>query len=171
MRELILVVRGTAVRCSVERERDQFVVRVDGVTHRLGLSDLEHGMFRLSSAGRSHIVRTARGEAGNFLHIDGCTVEYVCPTTPGVPGSPSRGATSEVLAAPMPGAVTQVFVGPGDEVRRGQPLAIIEAMKVEHVIRAPRAGSVRAVHARAGDQVDAGVVVVEMSGSGDEATR
>jgi len=159
------------VRCSVDRQRDQFVVRVNGITHHLRLLEAEHGLFRLSSAGRSEIVRTARGETRNFLHIDGYTLDYERSATPGAPGSASRTVTPDILAAPMPGAVTQVLVKTGDHVVRGQPLVIIEAMKMEHVIRAHRAGSVRAVHARAGDQVDGGVAVVEMMEDVDEAPR
>ena len=171
MGEVVLVVGGRAVRCSVDRQRDQFVVRVNGITHHFQLLDAEHGLFRLSSAGRSQIVRTARGETRNFLHIDGYTLDYERSATPGAPGSASRAVTPDILAAPMPGAVTQVLVKTGDRVVRGQPLVIIEAMKMEHVIRAHRAGSVRAVHARAGDQVDGGVAVVEMMENVDEAPR
>jgi 3-methylcrotonyl-CoA carboxylase alpha subunit len=63
----------------------------------------------------------------------------------------------------MPGAVTQVLVGEGDTVTAGQPLVIIEAMKMEHVIRAPRAGRIHAVHVRAGDRVEGGIPVVELT--------
>ncbi|HET9001285.1 MAG TPA: biotin/lipoyl-containing protein [bacterium] len=171
MREVVLVVGGAVVRCSVDRQQDQFVVRVNGITHHLHLLDAEHGLFHLSSAGRAQIVRTARGETRNFLHIDGHTLEYQRSATAGAPGSGSRAVTPDILAAPMPGAVTQVLVKTGDRVVRGQPLVIIEAMKMEHVIRAHRAGSIRAVHARAGDQIDGGVGVVEMMENVDEAPR
>ena len=171
VREVVLVVGGAAVRCSVDRQQDQFVVRVNGITHHLQLLEAEHDLFRLSSAGRTQIVRTARGETRNFLHIDGYTLDYERSATPGAPGSASRAVTPDILAAPMPGAVTQVLVKTGDRVVRGQPLVIIEAMKMEHVIRAQRAGSIRAVHARAGDQVDGGVTVIEMMENVDQAPR
>jgi len=129
------------------------------------------GFIGLASDGRSQIVRTARGETENFLHIDGYTLPYTRLTGPGVSASASAPAVPDVLTAPMPGAVTEILVQPGDTVVRGQPLVIIEAMKMEHVIRAPRAGSIRAVHAHRGDQVDGGVVMVEMTGSADEAPR
>ena len=62
----------------------------------------------------------------------------------------------------MPGVVTRVFVAAGDDVTKGQPLVALEAMKMEHVIRAPRDGRVRAVPARAGEMVGGGVALVEL---------
>ncbi len=58
------------------------------------------------------------------------------------------------LTAPMPGKVVAVRVEIGAKVTKGQPLVIVEAMKMEHTIVAPADGIVEAVHARPGDQVD-----------------
>jgi len=66
------------------------------------------------------------------------------------------------LAAPMNGVVTRVLVEPDDEVVPGQPLVAVEAMKMEHLVRAPRAGRVKAVHAAAGAMVQGGTVLVEL---------
>ncbi len=169
MSEITLVVQGTPVRCSVEREQDEFVVRVGGATHRLRLCHVEPGGFTLSSEGRSRIVRIARGHARSFLHIDGHTLAYT--VAPAGPGPGPRRPAENALTAPMPGAVTQVLVKEGDEVSRGQPLAIVEAMKMEHIIRAPRSGSVRAVRVRPGEQVEGGAVVVEIVERSDEPPR
>jgi 3-methylcrotonyl-CoA carboxylase alpha subunit len=62
----------------------------------------------------------------------------------------------------MPGTVTRVMVIVGDEVKKGQPMVALEAMKMEHVIRAPRDGIVRAVAARTGEMVNGGTQLVEM---------
>ena len=68
----------------------------------------------------------------------------------------AREALSGVPLAPMPGVVVAVSVADGDRVARDQPLLVIEAMKVEHTIRAPCAGTVDAVHFAVGDRVDEG---------------
>jgi 3-methylcrotonyl-CoA carboxylase alpha subunit len=70
------------------------------------------------------------------------------------------------LEAPMPGVVTRVLVSAGDAVRQGQPLVAIEAMKMEHVLRAPRDGRVRAVAVRKGEMVNGGAAVVELEEAG-----
>ncbi|MEZ0260403.1 MAG: acetyl-CoA carboxylase biotin carboxylase subunit [Alphaproteobacteria bacterium] len=58
------------------------------------------------------------------------------------------------LTAPMPGKVVAVRVQLGDNVKKGQPLIIVEAMKMEHTITAPSDGIVQAINANVGDQVD-----------------
>jgi 3-methylcrotonyl-CoA carboxylase alpha subunit len=57
------------------------------------------------------------------------------------------------LTAPMPGKVIAFLAAPGQVVKLGQPLAVLEAMKMEHTITAPRDGTVQALLYAAGDQV------------------
>jgi 3-methylcrotonyl-CoA carboxylase alpha subunit len=66
------------------------------------------------------------------------------------------------IKAPMPGKLIDVFVKAGETVEKGQKLLILGAMKIEHTMKAPKAGVVRAVHAVAGDQVADKAVLVEI---------
>jgi len=66
------------------------------------------------------------------------------------------------LTAPLPATVTAVHVEPGKTVSRGDPLVVLEAMKMEHVVIAPEDGTVAAVHCRAGDQVEEGAELVRL---------
>ena len=68
------------------------------------------------------------------------------------------------LTAPMPGRVIQLLVAPGEAVRRGQPMIVIDAMKMEHTIAAPRDGIVAAVHYAAGDPVEEGAELIALAG-------
>jgi len=63
----------------------------------------------------------------------------------------------------MPGKVVRVLVREGEEVREGQGLAVVEAMKMENAIRAPRDGRVTRIAAKLGDMVSPGVTLVELS--------
>jgi propionyl-CoA carboxylase alpha chain len=67
------------------------------------------------------------------------------------------------LVAPMPGVVVRVLVEPGAAVEAGQPLVVLEAMKMEHTVAAPVAATVGAVRVQPGQQVDAGAVLVVMT--------
>ncbi len=80
------------------------------------------------------------------------------PATTGAAGS---------LAAPMPGVVVRTEVAPGARVTLGQPLLVLEAMKMEHVVGAPHDGVISSLLVRAGDPVDAGqaLAVLERAGS------
>ncbi|HET7531491.1 MAG TPA: biotin carboxylase N-terminal domain-containing protein [Mycobacteriales bacterium] len=64
------------------------------------------------------------------------------------------------LVAPMPGSVVRVLVEPGTAVETGQPLVVLEAMKMEHTVAAPANGVVGEVRVQAGQQVEAGAVLV-----------
>jgi 3-methylcrotonyl-CoA carboxylase alpha subunit len=72
------------------------------------------------------------------------------------------GRHADAVGAPMPGKVTQVLVGPGDVVRRGDVVVKLEAMKMELAVRAPREGVVRSVACREGELVQPGVPLVEL---------
>lgn len=67
------------------------------------------------------------------------------------------------LIAPMPGLVVRVHAAVGDLVQVGQPLVAIEAMKMENELRAPAAGTIRAVHAKPGAPVEKGSILVEFA--------
>jgi len=71
--------------------------------------------------------------------------------------------TSKMVLSPMPGLVVSIDVREGQEVRAGEPVAIIEAMKMQNIIRAERDGVVKAVSASAGDSVAADEVLVEFA--------
>ena len=74
---------------------------------------------------------------------------------------------SSMLRAPMPGSIVQVLVEEGDRVRARQPLVVLDAMKMEHVIEAPADAVVKRVECREGDTVAEGDLLVELA-IGDE---
>jgi propionyl-CoA carboxylase alpha chain len=68
---------------------------------------------------------------------------------------------SRLLLAPMPGLLTKLDVTIGDTVEPGQPIAVMEAMKMENILRAPKAATVKATPAKAGDSLAVDQVIVE----------
>ncbi|HZT96888.1 MAG TPA: acetyl-CoA carboxylase biotin carboxyl carrier protein subunit, partial [Chloroflexota bacterium] len=72
------------------------------------------------------------------------------------------GAGRGTIRAPMPGTVVSVLVSEGDAVEAHQPLAILEAMKMEHVMEAPHPGVVRSINARQGDMVLGDATLMEV---------
>ena len=73
-----------------------------------------------------------------------------------------RGGAHESLTAPMPATVIQVNVAPGADVKRGDVLVLLEAMKMELPLRAPVDGRVKAVECRAGELVQPGATLIEL---------
>jgi len=72
-------------------------------------------------------------------------------------------ATDGQVRSPMPGKVTQLFVKAGDAVTKGQPLLVLEAMKMEHALAAPFDGTVEAVAVALGAQVSEGALLVKLA--------
>ena len=68
---------------------------------------------------------------------------------------------SRYLLCPMPGLLTALHVGAGDKVEAGQPLAVVEAMKMENILRAEKAGVVAKVEAKPGESLAVDAVILE----------
>ncbi len=75
----------------------------------------------------------------------------------------AAGSTADFLTAPMPGKIVQVLVKPGERVTRGMPLAVMEAMKMEHTLSAPGDARVESIDVAQGDQISEGAVVVRFT--------
>jgi propionyl-CoA carboxylase alpha chain len=73
----------------------------------------------------------------------------------------ARADTSKTLLCPMPGLVVSIDVEPGQDVKIGEALAVVEAMKMENVLRADRDVKVRTIHARKGDSLAVDAVIME----------
>lgn len=84
------------------------------------------------------------------------------PAAPVPAAAPRAPASSDnVVTAPMPGIVLSIGVKEGDEVDAGDPILILEAMKMENEIHAPRAGKIKKLHVSAGAEVQSGAQLVE----------
>ena len=75
----------------------------------------------------------------------------------------AAGAATDRIVTPMPGKVIQVLVKAGDKVKRGQALAVLEAMKMEHTLSAPADETVESIGVSQGDQVAEGAVVIRFA--------
>ncbi|MEO8218846.1 MAG: biotin/lipoyl-containing protein [Acidobacteriota bacterium] len=105
------------------------------------------------------VVPFARRGGKIWLMLRGQTIE--AEVTPGRPRPrPRHGQQS--MTAPMPGAVLKIFVAPGDVVSKGEPLIVLEAMKMEHQISAPYDGTVTAIDCAEGDLVQPGVDLIRI---------
>lgn len=74
----------------------------------------------------------------------------------------AAGGEASVVRSPMPGRVVRVLVSPGDVVKKGSPLVVVEAMKMENELKAPKDGTVRKVQVGPGALVEAKATLVEL---------
>jgi len=106
-------------------------------------------------------VRCVVAQAGDdrWVWVDG-VVHHLKVTSAGRGGA--HAASDDNLLSPMPGLVLKVFVQPGERVQRNQVLVVLEAMKMQYEITAPREALVTEVQVREGQQVDGGVPLVHL---------
>jgi propionyl-CoA carboxylase alpha chain len=150
-------IHGDLVQASVDGTDFQSVV-LHACT--AGLVDLQvDGVRRRVSIYRDGMTRYAESALGASTLIEQ-------PRFPDIDAQAAAGS----LTAPMPGTVVRVEAQPGDIVRAGQVLVVLEAMKMEHPVRAPRDGMLTQLQVSAGQSVDQGTVLVVLGsedGSGE----
>lgn len=154
---------GKQYEVDVELTEGGCVVRgADGKAYTLELEKRSDGSRRVVTPWGELDVQAAR--RGNELWADlsgrrlQATVERARASGAGSAG----GASAGTLRAPMAGKLLSVRVKPGERVSAGQPLLVIEAMKMENEIAAPIGGVVRSVAVSAPAAVDKGAVLLEL---------
>ncbi|MET3761321.1 acetyl/propionyl/methylcrotonyl-CoA carboxylase subunit alpha [Sphingomonas sp. UYEF23] len=103
--------------------------------------------FKLTTRGASHVARVLPA------HVAPYAQHMITKIPPDL---------SKFLLCPMPGLLMRLDVGAGDKVEAGQPLAVVEAMKMENILRAEKAGTVKSVNAAPGDSLAVDAVILEM---------
>ena len=134
-------------------------VRVEGIDELVDVRRLGDGTYRVWIEGHLFEVVVARGTNTDWGCVDGRT--YCWPRGPQHDDAPHDTGDAPI-AATMPATVTAVTVTAGQTVARGDTLVVLEAMKMEIPLRAPRDGRVTAVRCEEGDRVDAGEPLVEL---------
>ena len=105
---------------------------------------------------RSGWTLTTRGAAHKAVVLPGHVAPYLAHMIEKVPPDMSR-----FLLCPMPGLLTQLHVAPGDKVEAGQPLAVVEAMKMENILRAEKSATVKAANYKPGDSLAVDAAILE----------
>jgi len=137
---------GLAMEFGGRTDRLQFVPR-GGAVFDMCLGDAPERVS-VAWSGRDLNLSTPRG---------GCKLHWIDPFVADV----AEAAAAGRIVAPMPGTVTRILAQPGAGLRRGAPLIVLEAMKMEHTLRAPADGRVKALKCAVGDFVQEGTELAD----------
>jgi biotin carboxyl carrier protein len=155
-------VDGRTLRVLVRGKDGHYTVTLDGKDLEVDLCDTGSDFVSLLIEGRSHEAGLVK-RAGGYAVVLADDVIYVdlAAAAGGEAPAPKKIATGPLrINAPMPGKVIRLLVGPGDQVAVGAALLVVEAMKMENEMRAPRAGRVRETAVREGQTVETGALLV-----------
>ena len=159
-----LLIDGRAGEWGLEQGRDgSFVLLQDGQRWPLAVSAGQGGWHAVQlGPQRLGLAVYASGRGFSVHGPDAAaTVEWL------EPGAAPAEARAGQLSAPMPGRLSVFLVAPGEAVVPGQPLAVIEAMKMEHTIVSPCRGTVAALLYAAGDPVEEGAELLQVTAAQD----
>ncbi len=142
-----VTVDGQPIDIDGEWQADNLILTamVDGAPLSVGVAR-KGAAWKLTAHGASHLVEVYPPHIAQFRHY---MIEKVPPDM------------SRFLLAPMPGLLTQLHVAPGDKVEAGQPLAVVEAMKMENILRAEKAAVVKAANFGPGDSLAVDAAILE----------
>ncbi len=153
----------------VREEKGTYMCLVDGRDVVVDASLIRHddvSVFSLLSHGRSYDVVFHKNKSMNTVSVNGHTfsvrVKNQTDNTRGKDRKLHEDQTLFKIAATIPGKIVAVKVEKGGKVRKGQPLIVIEAMKMENELRSPADGMVTGVYVQTGDKVENNAALLEI---------
>ena len=155
-------VDGRAARVEVRRAGGACTVLVDGRPLRVDVHPTARHFTTLIIDGRSYDVGVVREGATLAVAVSGATFEVaLVPAARGAAAPHRKTATGPAkVNAPMPGKIVRVSAAAGQEVKAGECLVVMEAMKMENEIRAPRDGRIKDVVVKEGQAVESGALLI-----------
>jgi len=148
---------GEVIALSAKSIGSGWQINMDGASYE-AQGHLLDGRLTAQVNGRRFAVGVIELSGSFVLMHKGASFEFTRPDPLDVDLQEQAGGNR--FTAPLPGKIIQVLVKPGDKVRQGAPLVVLEAMKMEQTIQAQSAGVVETVGVSEGDQVEAGALLV-----------
>jgi propionyl-CoA carboxylase alpha chain len=166
----VVKIAGDSIAATIAADREGASVTIGGNTFRI-TSDWLPGqpLARLMVDDQALVMKVARITGGYRLRLRGADlkVHVFAPRQAELAANMIEKQppdTSKLLLCPMPGMVVSIAVSEGDEVHEGQPLATIEAMKMENILRADRKGRVAKINAAPGASLAVDDIIMEFEG-------
>jgi 3-methylcrotonyl-CoA carboxylase alpha subunit len=145
---------------TVERRHNHYYIMYDNTEYTVEAAEIDQGHLKLQLGDRVIKCVITEGEKEKFVFVDG-EVFKVRPVE--LTGKKTTKKKEEGdLNSPISGKVVNVKVKPGSSVKKGDAIMVIEAMKMEYLVRAPYAGTVKKVNFKEKDQIEIGQQTVDL---------
>ena len=142
-----------------ELAKGEFEVTVGGAGHRVLVESPCRGELLLNIDGRVYNVIVSSDTISQSVHINGRQFRFEKRSVLNMLKEERIRPGKREVKISMPGRVVAVLAAPGDEVREGQPVLVVEAMKMQNELKSPQAGRLSRIGYRAGEYVEAGAVL------------
>ena len=163
-RKFVATINGRIETVQVTGSDGHYRVTVGARTLEVDARHPMGGLTSLLVDGTSHVADVAPTEGGTLVDLDGGTylvdVEEDARHVIRTRGGAGAGGAGQAIKTPLPGKVTHVAVAVGDQVKRGDTVVVIEAMKMENEFKATAPGTVTEIRVRPGQSVNVGDVLV-----------
>ena len=139
-----------------------YKITIAGQTYDVQVGDTSSSPVEVSVDGTIYQVEIPESAAASTPAIASPKNVTPAPQPVSRPAVPTTGGDG-VVRAPMPGKILSVSIASGDSVTKGQPILVLESMKMENTIASPIDGTSTAIHVAAGDAVQHGQTLVEIA--------
>jgi biotin carboxyl carrier protein len=163
----LVTLDGREFDLELSPDGDAFLIETNGSGFRVSIDQLSEKKYLLNIDDSSTEFDITRNGGSLELFIDGHDVQdrvepYHLAELSKLAGGGAEGPEDKTIAAPMPGLVLSTEVSSGDKVVKGQTVMIIEAMKMENLIKAPFDGNVKELFVGSGQAVDKNDKLLEL---------
>ncbi len=165
MKKVQVNIEDKSFQFELRQSDGKLCIKRNGAEQAVDLVRLKNNRYSLLIGGRSYEFGVENGPDGYTISTGSRSgrvrvEDYELARMKKAAGIDDGHKLKRVLA-PMPGLILHVHRGPGDKVNKGEPLLVMEAMKMENDIKSPMIGTIKAIHVEAAQSVEKGQLLVE----------
>jgi biotin carboxyl carrier protein len=143
---------------------ESYTAGVDENKYEFSAAKISANCFSLAFNKKHRIIYAAENDNKIFIHLDGRVIELekVGNDLKKFSADGLEYGAKDQIITPMPGKVVKILVSEGDKIELGQPLVIVESMKMENEIKSPTNGTVVSIHFKDGDLVEPNKPIIKL---------
>jgi biotin carboxyl carrier protein len=160
------IINGKQHAISIEKDNPgtsaEFKASIDGKSVAFSYSKISPDSYVLLFGKENKKIYASSANGQLFVHLDGkvITLDKVLTDKKNIASDSGDFGAKDRIISPMPGRIVKILVKEGDRIVIKQPLAIVESMKMENEVKSPTNGTIKSIHFKAGDLVEAGKPII-----------
>ncbi len=147
---------------TIERRQDTYFVTYDNTEYKVSPEEIKPGHLKIQVGDRLIKAIVTEGDQEKYVFIDGNVFKVKPVELTGRKKKSKKESDESDLDSPISGKIVNVKVKTDDTVKKGEVLMVIEAMKMEYLIRAPYKGRIKKIHFKENEQVEIGQTTIEI---------